>query len=60
MSPEQKVLVRQLQLAGLGIIFTIAGILSKRSELLWIGIGVFLFGCARTYFIYKILKQAEE
>lgn len=60
MSPEQKVLLRQFQLAGMGIIFAIVGLLTKRMELIWIGVGVFLFGLARGYFLYKIIKQAED
>lgn len=60
MSTSQKVLLRQLQLAGIGIIFLIFGLLKKQVQLCWIGMGVFAFGCARAYFIYQIVKHAED
>lgn len=60
MSPEQKVLTRQFQLAGLGLIFVVVGLFNGPMELVWIGVGVFLFGCARALFLYRIIKEAEK
>ena len=60
MNVSQKVLLRQFQLAGIGILFIFFGFLKHQWQLCWIGLGVFLFGCARAYFLYKIVKQAEE
>lgn len=60
MNTGQKVVLRQLQLAGLGIIFLVAGWLAERMELVGIGVATFLYGSARALFLYKIMKESEE
>ncbi len=60
MSKQNKVLYKQAQIAGLGLIIFIVGIIYRRQDVMLIGILFFLYGLVRTYFIWKILKKAEE
>lgn len=60
MSPEQKVIYRQLQLAGLGIVIAMVGLFAKEKNMVWVGIGVFIFGGLRTLFIRAMIGKAED
>ncbi len=60
MTKEKKVLYKQAQIAGLGLVISIIGFIYQRMDVIGIGIAFFVYGLARTYFIWKILKRAEE
>ena len=60
MTDQQKVLFKQLQLAGLGIVIGIFGMFAKHKALMIIGAGVFVFGIVRAIVLKKIIKQLEE
>lgn len=60
MNQKQKAIYQQLQLAGLGIVIIIVGLLVKEKSLIWIGLAVFVYGLLRTIFIYKMIQKAEE
>ena len=60
MTDQQKVLFKQIQLAGLGIVIFIFGLFAKHRALMIIGIGVFVFGIVRGIVLKKIIKQLEE
>lgn len=59
MSDYHKVLLRQLQFAGLGLIVVAAGFLTGKQEgiLLAIGTVIFLYGMIRFCLIYNLLKK---
>ena len=56
MSQKHKALYQQLQLAGLGIV----GLIKHRLDIGAIGAVFCLYGILRAWFIWKIVKQAEE
>lgn len=60
MTKEKKVLYKQAQIAGLGLVIAIIGLIYQRIDVIGIGVVFFIYGLARTYFIWKILKRAEE
>ncbi len=60
MSEKNKVLYKQAQIAGLGLIILIVGLVYQRKDLMGIGILFFLYGLVRSYLIWKVLKKAEE
>lgn len=60
MNQKQKAIYQQLQLAGLGIVIFIVGLLVKEKSLVWIGLAVFAYGLVRTVFIYKVIQKAEK
>ncbi len=60
MTPEQQVIYRQLQLAGLGLVILLFGVFSHTTRFVWIGLGFMIFGLLRTLFIYKVLKKGKE
>ncbi|WP_286209504.1 hypothetical protein [Dubosiella newyorkensis] len=57
MNDEQKVLFKQLQLAGLGIVIGIFGLFAKHRAIFWIGIGVLVWGIARYLLIRHFLSR---
>ena len=60
MSDKQKVIFKQLQLAGLGIVLLIFGLLAHHRPITFIGIGVFIFGIIRMVILKKFIDQIEE
>lgn len=60
MSQKHKALYQQLQLAGLGIVIAIIGLIKHRLDIGAIGAVFCLYGILRAWFIWKIVKQAEE
>ncbi|WP_305151737.1 hypothetical protein [uncultured Dubosiella sp.] len=60
MNDEMKVLFRQLQLAGLGIVIGAVGLLADRMPIFYIGIGVLLLGIARFVMLKKYIRDLNE
>ncbi|WP_300920301.1 hypothetical protein [uncultured Dubosiella sp.] len=60
MSDEMKVLFRQLQLAGLGIVIGIVGLFADRREIFFIGIGVLVFGIIRFLILKKYISDLKN
>lgn len=60
MNQETKVIYKQLQLAGLGGVIAIVGLFRSRMDVFGIGLAIALFGIIRTWFIWRIIKQAED
>lgn len=60
MTDRQKALFKQLQLAGLGIVLFVFGLLAKHKAITVIGILVFAFGVLRTIFISKMIDKLEK
>ncbi len=60
MTDSQKALLKQLQLAGLGIVLMIFSAIVKEKAVFFVGIGVLVFGILRTIWISKIIKQLDE
>lgn len=59
MTPSQKVLYLQLQIAGLGLIIAAFGIFRHVPALLGVGILVFCFGLLRFFFFKKHLEEDD-
>lgn len=57
MSDEQKVIYKQMQLAGLGLVLMGAGFLLNHSEVVWVGVFVLVLGIVRTILIKMLLKE---
>lgn len=53
MNDKQKVVFKQLQLAGLGIVVFVFGLLYQEKAISIVGICVLIFGLLRTYYIKK-------
>lgn len=60
MTDSQKALLKQLQLAGLGIVLMIFSAIVKEKAIFFVGLGVLVFGILRTIWISKIIKQLDE
>lgn len=60
MNDKQKVIFKQLQLAGLGIVLMIFGFFAKHMPILIIGICVLVFGLIRTWIMKKLVDHMEE
>lgn len=60
MSDEQKVIFKQLQLAGLGIVIGVFGLVVKHRALPWIGLTIFVFGIIRVIIIHKLVKHTKD
>lgn len=60
MSDEMKVLFRQLQLAGLGIVIGIVGLFADRREIFFIGTGVLVFGIIRFLILKKYISDLKN
>lgn len=59
MNDHQKVLFKQLQLAGLGLVIGFFGLLASNQAVFWIGIGVFVLGIIRFLILKKYLQDME-
>lgn len=60
MDDKQKAVFKQLQIAGLGIVIFIFGILYKEKVISIVGICILLFGLLRTAFIKKMIDKIDE
>ena len=60
MNDKQKVLFKQLQLAGLGVVIGVFGFFAKHTALMIIGTCVLLFGIVRAIVLKKFIDQIEE
>lgn len=60
MSDHQKVLFRQAQVAGLGVVILVFGLFTHHPELVWIGAGVLVFGLVRFFLLKKLTEHTEE
>lgn len=60
MTDKQKALFKQLQLAGLGIVIFIFGLLYKEKAISIVGVFIIVFGIIRTLFIKKIIDKIDE
>lgn len=60
MDDKQKAVFKQLQIAGLGIVIFIFGILYKEKAISIVGICILLFGLLRTAFIKKMIDKIDE
>ena len=60
MNYKQKVVFKQLQLAGLGIVVFVFGLLYQEKAISIVGIVVLIFGLLRTYYIKKVIDKLDE
>jgi hypothetical protein len=60
MDDKQKAVFKQLQIAGLGIVIFIFGILYKEKAISIVGICILVFGLLRTAFIKKMIDKIDE
>ena len=60
MNDKQKVVFKQLQLAGLGIVVFVLGFLYQEKVISIIGIVILIFGLLRTYYINKVIEKLDE
>ena len=60
MTDQQKVLFKQLQLAGLGVVIGVFGFFARHKALMIIGACVLLFGIVRAIVLKKFIDQIEE
>ena len=60
MNDKQKAVFKQLQLAGLGIVIIVFGLLYQEKAISIVGIFILIFGLLRTYYIKKIIDKLDE
>ena len=60
MNDKQKVVFKQLQLAGLGVVVFVFGLLYQEKAISMVGIGILIFGLLRTYYIKKVIDKLDE
>ena len=60
MNDKQKVVFKQLQLAGLGGVVFVCGLLYQEKAISMVGIGILIFGLLRTYYIKKVIDKLDE
>lgn len=60
MNDKQKVVFKQLQLTGLGIVVFVFGLLYQEKAISIIGIVILIFGLLRTYYIKKVIDKLDE
>ena len=53
MNDKQKVVFKQLQLAGLGVVVFVFGLLYQEKAIAMVGIGILIFGLLRTTTLKK-------
>ena len=59
MNDKQKVVFKQLQLAGLGVVVFVFGLLYQEKAISMVGIGILIFGLLRTYYIKKVIDKGN-
>lgn len=60
MDDKQKAVFKQLQIAGLGLVLFIFGILYKEKAISIVGVCVIVFGLLRTAFIKKMIDKIDD
>ena len=60
MNDKQKVVFKQLQLAVLGIVVFVFGLLYQEKAISIVGICILIFGLLRTYYIKKVIDKLDE
>lgn len=60
MNDKQKVVFKQTQLAGLGIVVFVFGLLYQEKAISIVGIFILVFGLIRTYYIKKVIDKLDE
>lgn len=60
MNDKQKVVFKQLQLTGLGVVVFVFGLLYQEKAIAMVGIGILIFGLLRTYYIKKVIDKLDE
>ena len=60
MNDKQKVVFKQLQLAGLGVVVFVFGLLYQEKAISMVGIGILILGLLRTYYIKKVIDKLDE
>lgn len=60
MNDKQKVVFKQLQLVGLGIVVFVFGLLYQEKAISIVGICILIFGLLRTYYIKKVIDKLDE
>lgn len=60
MSDKQKVLLKQLQLTGLGIVIGVMGLFKHNQPFVVVGICLFAYGIIRYFVIKKLTENLEE
>ena len=60
MNDKQKVVFKQLQLAELGIVVFVFGLLYQEKAISIVGICILIFGLLRTYYIKKVIEKLDE
>ena len=60
MNDKQKVVFKQLQLAGLDVVDFVFGLLYQEKAISIVGIFILVFGLIRTYYIKKVIDKLDE
>lgn len=60
MNDKQKVVFKQVQFAGLGIVVFVFGLLYQEKAISIVGIFILVFGLIRTYYIKKVIDKLDE
>lgn len=60
MSDEKKVLIKQLQLAGVGIIVCIFGLLDQQTPYIIIGVCIVIYSILRAVLIHKLMNDGKR
>ena len=60
MNDKQKVVFNQLQLAGLGIVVFVFGLVYLDKAISIVVICILIFGLLRTYYIKKVIDKLDE
>ncbi len=60
MNDKQKVVFKQLQLVGLGVVVFVFGLLYQEKAISIVGICILIFGLLRTYYIKKVIDKLDE
>ena len=60
LKPVKLRVFKQLQLAGLGIVVFVFGLLYQEKAISIVGICILIFGLLRTYYIKKVIDKLDE
>lgn len=60
MNDRQKLIFRQIQLAGLGVIVALFGIMNHKMNITLVGLFILLLGLIRMVLMIKLVKKIEE
>ena len=57
---NKRLFFKQLQLAGLGVVVFVFGLLYQEKAISIVGICILIFGLLRTYYIKKVIDKLDE